>query len=114
MTDTVIASHFDTNRRRSGGLCQLPVDQNRYLVAKNADEEGFFLVWDGPDANTDFTEDVYEACADEAERAGLKPLYHVYARLYLFQTTDVILYQIPDRILRDFGLDLRGEPFSEE
>jgi len=26
----------------------------------------------------------------------------------------VVFYQIPDRILRDFGLDLRGEPFSEE
>ncbi len=114
MTDTVIASHFDANRRRGAGLCRLPVDQNRYLVAKNTDEEGFFLLWEGPDGNTDFTEDVYEACAEEAERAGLKPIYHVYARLYLFQTSDVVFYQIPDRILRDFGLDLRGEPFSEE
>lgn len=114
MTDTVIASHFDTNRRRGVGLRRLPVNQNHHLVAKNTDDEGFFLIWDGPNANTDFTEDVYEACAEEAERAGLKPIYHVYARLYLFQTTDVIFYQIPDRILRDFGLDLRGEPFSEE
>ena len=114
MTDTVIASHFDANRRRGVGLRRIPVAQNHYLVAKNTDDEGFFLIWDGPDANTDFTEDVYEACAEESERAGLKPMYHVYARLYLFQTTDVIFYQIPDRILRDFGLDLRGEPFSEE
>ncbi|HVV76347.1 MAG TPA: site-specific DNA-methyltransferase [Mycobacteriales bacterium] len=114
MTDTVIASHFDATRRRGVGLCRLPVEANQYLVAKNTDEEGFFLVWGGPDANTDFTEDVYEAVAEEAERAGLKPTYHVYARLYLFQSQNVVFYQIPDRILRDFGLDLRGEPFSDD
>lgn len=114
MTDTVIASHFDATRRRGLSLRRLPVEEYQYLVAKNTDEEGFFLVWSGPDANTDFTEDVYEAVAEEAERAGLKPAYHVYARLYLFQSTSVIFYQIPDRILRDFGLDLRGEPFSDD
>ncbi|MGH3780604.1 MAG: site-specific DNA-methyltransferase [Pseudonocardiaceae bacterium] len=114
MTDTVIASHFDATRRRGLGLCRLPVEEYQYLVAKNTDEEGFFLVWGGADANTDFTEDVYEAIAEEAERARLKPIYHVYARLYLFQSTSVIFYQIPDRILRDFGLDLRGEPFSDD
>lgn len=114
MTDTVITSHFDATRRRGVGLARLPVEDNRYLVAKNTENEGFFLVWGGSDANTDFTEDVYEAVAEEAERAGLKPLYHVYARLYLFQSQSVVFYQIPDRILRDFGLDLRGEPFSED
>lgn len=71
MTDTVIASHFDATRRRGVGLTRLPVDQHRYLVGKNTDEEGFFLVWEGPDGNTDFTEDVYEAVAEEAEQAGL-------------------------------------------
>ena len=68
----------------------------------------------GAKGNTDFDEDVYEQCATEATEAGLKPKYHVYARLYLFQTSNVVFYQIPDRILRDFGLDLRGEPYSEE
>jgi adenine-specific DNA-methyltransferase len=46
----------------------------------------------------------------EAERAGLAQRYHVYARLYVFQTTNVVFYQIPDRILMDLRLDLRGEP----
>lgn len=114
MTDTVIASHFDATRRRGVGLTRFPTDQFKYLVAKNTDEEGFFLVWEGANGNTDFDEDDYEACAAEATEAGLKPRYHVYARLYLFQTSNVVFYQIPDRILRDFGLDLRGEPFSEQ
>lgn len=112
MTDTVIASHFDATRRRGVGLKPITDDSYKHLVARNTDDEGFFLIWDGPNGNTDFDEDVYEECAEEAARANLKPTYHVYARLYLFQTSNVIFYQIPDRILRDFGLDMRGEPFS--
>lgn len=113
MVDTVIASHFDSNRKRSASLVRVNGRQWRYLVAKNSDGEGFFLVWDGPDRNTNFTANVYEACADEAEEAGLKPVYHVYARLYLYQTDNVRFYQIPDRILADFGLDVSSEPFAE-
>jgi adenine-specific DNA-methyltransferase len=113
MVDTVIASHFDGNRKRGPNLIRLdPVDK-RYLVAKNSDDEGFFLVWDGPDKNTDFSAEVYDACAEEAEAAGLKPFYHVYARLYLYQTENVRFYQIPDRILADFGLDMSSEPFAD-
>ena len=113
MVDTVIASHFDSNRRRGSNLIRLNGRAKyRYLVAKNTDDEGFFLVWDGPDQNTDITVAVYEACADEAEREGLKPRYHVYARLCVYQTADLIFYQIPDRILADFGLGI-NEPFNE-
>ncbi len=114
MLDTVIASHYDANRRRGPGLVSLSDEGYRYLVAKNADNEGFFLIWDGPDENTDFTEDVYEAIAEEAEKAQLARTYHVYARLYVFQTENVRFYQIPDRILADFGLNLSSEPFSED
>jgi adenine-specific DNA-methyltransferase len=114
MVDTVIASYFDTSRRRGGGLITTDPSEYRYLVAKNGDEEGFFLVWEGPDKNTDFTEDVYEQCSEEAQRAGLKPNYHVYARYNLFQTENVRFYQIPDRILIDFGLDLRNDAFTDE
>lgn len=117
MVDTVIASHFDATRRRGDQLVRVEAPKGRayrYLVAKNADNEGFFLVWEGANRNTDFTEAVYENCAKEAVAAGLKPApYHVYARLYRYQTDGVRFYQIPDRILADFGLDLRSEPFAE-
>lgn len=113
MVDTVIASHFDANRKRGSNLIRVNGREWRYLVAKNSEDEGFFLVWDGPDKNTDFSASVYDACATEAEEAGLKPYYHVYARLYLYQTENVRFYQIPDRILADFGLDMSSEPFAE-
>lgn len=114
MLDTVIASHYDSTRRRGPGLVSLSHQDYDYLVAKNADDEGFFLIWGGPNKNINFTEEVYEAIAEEAQSAGLKAPYHVYARLYVFQTENVRFYQIPDRILADFGLNLSSEPFSED
>jgi adenine-specific DNA-methyltransferase len=115
LVDTLIASHFDAAARRRDALMNVPADAGyKYLVAKNADDEGFFLIWNGSNGNTDFTEDTYEACAKEAKKAGLGARYHIYARLYRFQTRNVVFYPIPDRILMDFGLDLRGEPYHAD
>jgi adenine-specific DNA-methyltransferase len=117
LLDNVIASHFDANSRRGDRLIRI-VDETkpyRYLIARNNEHEGFFLIWDGPDSNTDFTGKVYEACAEEAERAQLKPSpYYVYARLYKYQTEGIVFLQIPDQLLADFGLDMRNEPFAEQ
>lgn len=78
-----------------------------YLVARNANNEGIYLVWHGAGSNTDLTEEVYEAITEEADAASLAPTYHVYSRRNLIVTDDVVWYQIPDRILSDFGLDVR-------
>ena len=114
MLDTVIASHTGSSRRR-GALVHLESggEPFRYLVAKNSDNEGIYLVWHGTDEKNDLTEDVYEDIVDEGEAAGLASRYHVYSRLNLFVTDDVHWYQIPDRILQDFGLDVRSESFGE-
>ncbi len=114
MTDTVMFSYYDSSRRKGVGLIPVEADKYKYLVAKNAQDEGFFLVWDGTEINTNFTEAVYVACAAEARKERLKRFYHVYGRLNFYQTDNVVFYQIPDRILNDFGLDLRSEPFAEE
>ena len=115
LADTIIASHFDPETRRREALVNVPADAGyRYLVAQNSEDEGFFLIWNGAKGNTDFTEATYEAVAKEAKKAGLEQRYHVYARLYRFQTNNVVFYQIPDRILMDFGLDLRGEPYHDD
>jgi adenine-specific DNA-methyltransferase len=114
MVDTVIASYFDAARRRGANLSRYNDDKFSYLVAKNSDDEGFYLVWGGAKGNTDLTEDVYEACVAEGALAGLKPTYHVYARYNLFSTEGVQFYQIPDRILADFGLDVRTESYDDE
>ncbi|WP_017838621.1 site-specific DNA-methyltransferase [Dietzia sp. UCD-THP] len=117
MIDTVIASHSSTGARRRAVLIPMVNGNEKpyvYLVAKNASNEGIFLVWSGAGSNTDLTEEAYEEITDEAEDAGLADVYHVYSRRNLIVTDDVIWYQIPDRILSDFGLDIRTESFTEE
>nr|WP_218913097.1 site-specific DNA-methyltransferase [Janibacter alkaliphilus] len=116
MIDTVIASHSSTGSRRNAVL--IPLGDNEepytYLVARNASNEGIYLVWSGAGSNTDLTEEAYEEITEEAEAAGLADVYHVYSRRNLIVTDDVVWYQIPDRILSDFGLDVRTESFTEE
>jgi len=118
MIDTVIASHSSTGSRRSASLIPLTDGEDdepyKYLVAKNASNEGIYLVWSGAGSNTDLTEEVYEAITEEADKAELAEVYHVYSRRNLLVTDDVVWYQIPDRILSDFGLDVRTESFTEE
>lgn len=117
MIDSVIASHSSTGSRRSAALIPLSDNDDEphtYLVAKNASNEGIYLIWSGADSNTDLTEEAYEAITEEADKAGLAEVYHVYSRRNLLVTDDVVWYQIPDRILSDFGLDVRTESFTEE
>lgn len=113
MTDAVISSHYDANRRGQPGLVLMTSDGYVYLVARNSSNEGFYLVWDGSSNPPVFNETVYDAVVTEALGAGLKPIYHVYARFNLFQSDDVYFYQIPDRILMDFGLSV-NDPFNNE
>jgi Adenine specific DNA methylase Mod len=114
MVDTVIGSHFESDDRKGPSLVRLSSRAGKYLVAKNADGEGVFLVWNGPKKNINLTREVYAACVKEAKELGLEPVYHIYARLFIYQTRSVVFYQIPDRILADFGLDLKSEPFAEQ
>lgn len=112
MTDAVIASHYDVNRR-GPGLILMTTEGYSYLVARNPSNEGFYLVWDGLEEPPVFDDSVYEGVVAEAITAGLKPTYHVYARFNLFQSDDVRFYQIPDQILLDFGLDI-NDAFNNE
>lgn len=116
LRDTVIFGHFSTANRRDV-LQPIDDDSFRYLVAKNSDGEGFFLVWDGPDKNADLTKEVYSAIVEEAKRAEgvVVGRYHVYARRWVYQRTKTTrFYQIPDYVLASFGLDIRSEPFANE
>lgn len=115
MVDTVVASHSNTGRRRGANLIPLGGEvPHKYLVAKNGDNEGIYLIWTGSGDNTDLTEEVYEEIVEEGDAEGLAKTYHVYSRLNLLVTDDVIWYQIPDRILQDFGLDIRTDAFTGE
>ena len=113
MTDAVIASHYDANRRAGPGLIIMTTEGHDYLVARNWADEGFYLVWDGSPEPPVFDETTYDAVVKEAVKAKLKPIYHVYARFNFFQSDDVYFHQIPDQILIDFGVGV-NEPFNNE
>jgi adenine-specific DNA-methyltransferase len=113
MTDAVIASHFDSSRRGGPGLVIMANEGYEYLVGRNSEGEGFFLIWNLSKGSPVLDEKVYDAVVKEARAAALKPRYHVYARFNYFQSDDVQFYQIPDQILLDFGLS-PNEPFNSE
>ena len=113
LADAIVGSYLDAGRRRRDPLVRLEDSHHTYLIARNADNEGVFLVWGGLGSSS-FDEELFETCAEEARAAGLEPRYHVYARLNLYRTSNVVFYPIPDHILMDMGLDLRGEPFYED
>ncbi|RHZ37533.1 site-specific DNA-methyltransferase [endosymbiont GvMRE of Glomus versiforme] len=112
LIDTIIASRIDKYQQKYQGLQVLKDQKYNYLIAKNANNEGFFLVWNGPNQNANFTKEVYEKIVQEAQENDLKTPYHVYARLYLCQVDTVNFYQIPDSILLDFGFDLEKDRFN--
>ena len=108
MLDAVICSFRGVDDARGNDLERIESGENhyRYLIAKNTNDEGIFLVWDRVGNHGRFSEDEYEACTSEAQLAGLTTsVIHVYAAVYMYQTSGVKFYQIPDRILSDFGID---------
>lgn len=52
LADTIIASHFDGPAGRRNTLINVPpADGYKYLVARNAEGEGLFLIWNGTKGN---------------------------------------------------------------
>jgi adenine-specific DNA-methyltransferase len=87
---------FTDSCRDYAGLVIMTNEGYDYLVARNAADEGFYLVWDGSPEPV-FDEAAYDAVVSEAVKAKLKPVYHVYARFNLFQSDDVLFYQTRER-----------------
>ncbi|MDB4950454.1 MAG: methylase domain protein [Gemmatimonadetes bacterium] len=110
MCDLILLSHWDARNRKGPLLTTLTHKDYRYLVAKDASNQGYYLVWEGPDASTPLTVPALAEIIDEARREGLSAPYHVYARISHVLMPEVIFYQIPDEILSKIGFnDSLGE-----
>ena len=72
MTDAVIASHYDANRRAGPGLIIMTTEGYDYLVARNWADEGFYLVWDGSPEPPVFDEATYDAVVKEASQGEVE------------------------------------------
>ena len=114
LVDVVITSHWDTGSRNSPNLVRIEDPKFTYLVGKNQQEEGYFIIWNnvGPVGQLDVTS--YNLVLQDAKKAELKPPYNVYARYEIYQSKNVRFYKIPDKILAHLGLNENTDPYNEE
>lgn len=85
-----------------------------YLVGKNEDAEGYFIIWDGDGPVGQLDTDSYRIVLQEGKKAGLKPPYHVYARYEIYQSKNVVFYKIPDKILAHLGLNESSDRYNDD
>ena len=114
LIDVVITSHRDNERRGGHGLIRIEEESFDYLVGRNEQFEGYFLIWDGKDSVGQLNEDTYEVIVKEARKKGLKQRYHVYARYEVIQLQHVVFYKIPDKILAHLGFNEYSDSFNED
>lgn len=105
MTDLVLMSHWDIQTRKGPMLTTLVYKNYRYLVAKDTANNGYFLVWDGPETRTPLTMAVFTGIVEEAKKEGLSAPYHVYARISHVHSPNLFFYKIPDEILNKIGFN---------
>jgi adenine-specific DNA-methyltransferase len=112
LVDVVITSHFETNRRGGPTLIRIDNSKFMYLVGKNEEEEGYFIIWNGEGPVGQLDQDTYRQVLTEGKRAGLKHPYHVYARYEVYQSPNVDFYKIPDKILAHLGLNENTDSYN--
>lgn len=80
-----------------------PLGNNNYLVAKNTQNEGIYLVWNGK-RESNITEKVYRQCVLERKKYKLASICHIYARTMVYSASNVVFQKIPDNLLLSFGI----------
>ncbi len=114
LIDVVITSHWENDRRGGSGLIRIDDEKYKYLVGRNEENEGYFLIWNGEDKIGQLDAKSYSAIIKEGKKAELKQPYHVYARYEIYQSKHVIFYKIPDKILAHLGLNENNDRYNEE
>ena len=114
LIDVVITSHWENEKRGGIGLIRIDDPRYKYLVGRNEQNEGYFLIWNGGEKVGQLDMETYATVVQEANRANLKQPYHVYARYEIYQSRNVLFYKIPDKILAHLGLNESSDTFNEE
>ncbi|MCA0174618.1 site-specific DNA-methyltransferase [Bacillus sp. RAR_GA_16] len=114
MIDLLVISHWEQQDRGANHLQRLEPGAYNYLFATNSRNEGYFLVWDGPNSDPILDRETFHKIAAEAKAAGLNKKYHVYARLWSYQGPNIEFYQIPDRVLAHLGYNEAIDAYNEE
>lgn len=114
MIDILLTSYWDKNEKAKSYLTRLPAGTHRHLFAVNGKNEGFFLIWDAPDAPSSLNRDAFKRIVEEAKSAGLAARYHVYASLAPYTGSGIEFYKIPDSVLEHIGFNTRADAYNNE
>lgn len=112
LIDVMITSHWENGRRGGPTLIRMNESHYKYLVGRNEQGEGYFLIWDGEGPVGQLDSKTYRLVLEEGKKAGLKPPHRVYARYEVYQSPNVLFYKIPDKILAHLGLNENSDRFN--
>ena len=104
LVDVVITSHWDDSRRGSPNLVRIEDPKYAYLVGKDDRGEGYFIIWNNGGPVGQLDRESYRIVLKDAEKAGLNPPYHVYARYEVYQSPNVQFWKIRTRSSRTLDL----------
>lgn len=111
MIDLLLTSYWDRNEKAKSYLRRLTVGSHRHLFGVNPKNEGFFLVWDGPNEPSLLNREAFKRVVEEAKSEGLSSRYHVYASLAPYTGSDIEFYKIPESVLEHIGFNPRADAF---
>lgn len=114
MIDLLLTSYWDRNEKAKSYLRRLPVGSHTFLFGVNPKNEGFFLIWDGPEKPSLLNRDAFKQIVAEAKTEGLAARYHVYASLAPYAGSGIEFYKIPDSVLEHIGFNQRADAYSNE
>jgi adenine-specific DNA-methyltransferase len=114
MIDLLLTSYWDKSEKSKSYLRRLPVGTHRHLFAVNSKDEGFFLIWDSPDAPSVLNREAFKRIVEEAQAAKLSSRYHVYASVAPYTGSSIEFYKIPDKVLEHIGFSPRSDAFNNE
>lgn len=110
MIDLLLTTHWDQRERNAAHLQRLPAGSHKHLFATSSRGDGYFLVWHSPSQPSVLNRDAFRAIAEEAKVSGVKPPFHVYARVCTYSGPNIEFYQIPNRILEKLGFNESTSP----
>lgn len=114
MIDLLLTSYWDRNEKAKSYLRRLTAGSHRHLFGVNPKNEGFFLIWDGPNEPSLLNRDAFKRVVEEAKSEGLSSRYHVYASLAPYTGSDIEFYKIPESVLEHIGFNPRADAFNNE
>ena len=110
MIDLLTTSYWNASERSKSFLTRM--ESNGFLFAKNARNEGFFLIWT-PSGVSALTRDTYSEIMREAKKLDLAARFHVYASSAPYVAQNVEFYKIPDKVLEHLGFNATNDAYVD-